>query len=184
MHAGTIRIEDADNTNIDFMLAVIVKEQCFSRAFAFIITGPHPDRIDIAMIVFRLWMHGRVAINFRCGGLENFRPGPLGQTQHIDRAMNAGFQRLDRIMLIVNRACRTGQIINLVNLEKNRHGHIMANKLKIGIGEEMGDIIFLATEKIIHADHICALRQQRLAEVRPQKAGPACYQNTSSEMFH
>ena len=126
MHARAIRIEDPRNFDVELMLPVIVKEQRLRAAFAFIVTRPRPDRVHIAPIAFFLRMDGRVAIDLRRRGLKNARFDPLGQPQHIDRAMDARFCRLNWVRLVMNRARRTGQIVDLVDFNEERKRHIMA----------------------------------------------------------
>ena len=111
-------------------------------------------------------MHGRVTIDLRCGCLKNLRACPFGKPQHIDRAVNTRLKRFHRIMLIVERAGRARQIVNFVNLQKDWHGHIMADKFKIGIAQQMRDIVFLPAKQIIHTDHIGPSCQKRLAQMR------------------
>ena len=50
--------------DVEIVLAVIIEEQRFSAAFAFIVARARADRIDVAPIAFRLWVNAWVAINF------------------------------------------------------------------------------------------------------------------------
>jgi hypothetical protein len=65
VHARAISIEDAGDADFKLVLPEIVEEQRLGAALAFIITGPWPNRIDIAAIAFGLWVYIRVAIDLR-----------------------------------------------------------------------------------------------------------------------
>jgi len=106
MHARAVGVEDSRHLDANAVLAMIVEEQGFRRALAFIVTGPQPQRIDVAPIGFRLRMNVRVAVDLAGRGLKNLGFDALGKTQHVDRAMHAGLQRLHRIELIVDRRRR------------------------------------------------------------------------------
>ena len=78
-------------------------------------------------------MDFRIAIDFRGRGLEDFRAGPLGEAEHIDRTMHAGLRRLDRVELVMDRGCRTGEVVDLVDLHEEREGHVVAHDLEARI---------------------------------------------------
>src|SRR5436190_3433063 len=50
VHARTVGVEDPHHADADLVLAVIIEEQGFGAAFALIITGARPDRIDVAPV--------------------------------------------------------------------------------------------------------------------------------------
>ena len=47
-------------------------------------------------------MDVRIAVDLAGRGLEDLGFDPLGQPQHVDRTMHAGFERLHRIELVMN----------------------------------------------------------------------------------
>ena len=63
VHARPIGVENTRNFNVEIMLAVIVEKERFGAAFAFIVASARADRVNIAPIAFRLWMHRGVAVN-------------------------------------------------------------------------------------------------------------------------
>ena len=99
------------------MLPVIVKKQCFRASFSFVVTGTWPDRINVTPVVLFLWMYRGIAIDFTGGRLEYPCLDAFGETQHVDCAMDAGLGRLHGVVLVMHRRSRTGQIIDLVNLD-------------------------------------------------------------------
>ena len=149
MHAGTIGVEDTRHADVQTILTVGVEKQRLSIPFAFIVTPPLADGIDVAPVSFGLWMDGGVAVHFRSGGLKNAHLGPLGQPQHVvDGAVHRSLGGLHRIVLIMNGRGRTGEIIDLVHLDIERE------------------------------DHVMALAYQAVAQVRADKSGAAGNQNT------
>src|SRR5439155_3031782 len=97
--------------------------------------------VYIAPVSFRLRMDLRVTINFRSRSLQNARMYPLGQTKHIDGAHHVGLDRLYRIVLIVNRRCRTREVINLIDFKENWLDHIVTRQIKPMIVEQMCNVL-------------------------------------------
>ena len=131
MHARAIGVEDAGHLDAHIVLAVIVEEQGLRATLAFVVAGTRADRIHIAPIGFDLGMDDRVAIHFRGRSLKDRNTQPLGEAQHVDRANDAGLGRLHRIELIVNRRSRTGEVVDFVDLDKERERHIVPHQLEI-----------------------------------------------------
>ena len=122
-------------TLIRARLAVIIEEQGFGAAFAFIITGARADRIDMAPVVLGLRMDGRVAIDFAGRGLQDFRLQALGEAQHVDGAMNGGLRGLNRIVLVLDRRGRAGEIVDFVDFDEQRESHVMAQEFEARISD-------------------------------------------------
>ena len=90
MHAGAVGVEYARHLDANAVLTMIIEEQGLGGAFAFIVAGARPERVDVAPVGFRLRMNVGVAVNFAGRSLEDLRLDALGQTQHVDRAVHAG----------------------------------------------------------------------------------------------
>jgi hypothetical protein len=56
----------------------------------------------------------------------------------------------------------------------------MAQQLEPRVGQQVPNIVLGAGEKIVHAQHVVSVRQQTLAQVRPEKTGAARNQNAAS----
>ena len=96
--------------------------------------------------------------------------------------MHAGFDGLDRIVLVVDGRGRTGQIVNGVHLHEQRKSHVVAHQLETPVVEQMFHILPIAAEKVVHAQHFAPLLQQAFAQVRTKKSGAAGHQNAGSGM--
>jgi hypothetical protein len=67
----------------------------------------------------------------------------------------------------------TRQIVDLVDFDIEREGHVMADKFKAMVIEQVIDVAARAGEKIIDADDAGAVLEQSLAKMRTQKSSPA-----------
>ena len=180
MHARAVGVEDAHDLDLQPVLAVIVEEQRFGAALALIIAGARTDRIDVAPIGFRLGMDSGIAIDLARRGLQDLRLEAFGQAQHVDGAVDGGFRRLHRIMLVMDRRRRTGEIVDLINLDIEREAHIVAHELEARMGVQVIDIALGAGEQIVDAQHFVALIEQPVGQVRSQEAGTACHEDPLS----
>src|SRR6185503_12966069 len=147
--------------------------QGFGDALAFIVTGAGPDGIDVAPVALGLRMHRGVAIHLGGRCLKNPGSEALGQHQHIHGAHHVRFDGLDRIVLIVNRRSRAGQVVNLVYVDEERLGHIVAERLELLVLEQVLDILPATGEEVIQAYDVVALCQEAFAEVGADEAGAA-----------
>ena len=118
-------------------------------------------------------MYFRVAIDFAGGRLQNFCLHTLGQAEHIDCTMNAGFGGLHRIVLVVDWRSRARQIVDFVHFNVERKGDVMANQFEMRIAEQMTNIVFTAGKEVIYAQYVVIAFQQFLAKVRTEKSRPA-----------
>src|ERR1044071_1154 len=174
MQPRAIGVEDARDAYVHIVLSMVVHHQSFGDTLAFIITTANPDRIDVSPVAFGLRMNLRVAINFGRGGLKNACVDALGQSQHVDRAHDRGLDRLNSIVLIMNRRGRTSEIINLVNFKQDRLNDIVAQQLEARVAEKMKDVFASPREEIVQADDLVPVQQQALAKMRADKTCAAC----------
>src|SRR6266550_8662168 len=121
-------------------------------------------------ILFRLRMHLRIPVYFRGRGLENSSADALGQPQHVDGSNDARLNGLDRVVLIMNRRRRAGQVIDLIDFEQDGFNHIVTHKFKTRIGHQVGDVLSTYREEIIETDKIVLLGQQALAKMRTEES--------------
>ena len=152
MHARPVGVEDARDLDVKPMLPVIVEKQGFGTAFAFVVTGARSVRIDVAPIILTLRMDGRVAVNLGGRCLENPAFEALGKAQHVDGPVHARLGRLHWIVLIVDGRGRASEVIDFVDFDIERKGHIVPQELKAGIADQMLDIPLGAGEEIVGAE--------------------------------
>ena len=108
-------------------------------------------------IVLGLRMDMRVAIHFRCRGLENLSLQALGKTQHIDCPVHASLRCLYGVMLVMDRRSWASQIVNLVDLHIERERDIVPDHLEIRVIEQRNDILARARKEVVDADNLVTL---------------------------
>src|SRR5436190_13276465 len=162
---------------------MIIHHQRFGDALAFIVAAAKPDRVNVAEIVLRLWMDQRVAVNFACRSLQNTRLYAFCQPEHIDHTHYTGLNGFDWIVLVVNWRSGTGKIIDLIDLEHYRFGHVVTNQFEILTVKKVRNILLAAGEKVVEADDLVALVQEPFAKMRADKARTACDQYSVQNAF-
>ena len=155
------------------VLAVVVEEQRLGAALALVVAGARADRVDVAPVVLGLRVDLGVAVDLAGRGLEDLRLGPLGQAQHVDRAVHAGLGGLHRVVLVVDRRGRAGQVVDLVDLDVEREGDVVAHQLEVRVVQQVDDVVLGAGEEVVDAQHVVAVGQQAVAQVRAEEAGAA-----------
>ena len=68
--------------------------------------------------------------------------------------MHAGLSGLHRVEPVVNGRCRTGQVVDLVHLDIEGKGHIVAHQLKVRMVEQMGDVVFGSGKEVVKANDL------------------------------
>src|SRR3569833_1984909 len=180
MHARAVCIEDACDLDLAAMHASIVEHQRFCRPLALIITGARPCRTDMAGICLGLRVHLGIAIDFACGRLEDagrFLPCQLEQVQ---RPKNAGFHRADRILLIMRRRGRAGEIVDPVErpLDAKWFPYIMFDEAEVWMIQQGADVPHGSSVKIVQADDAVSPPEERVANMRTDEAGAPGNQST------
>jgi hypothetical protein len=85
---------------------------------------------------------------------------------------------LDRVVLVVDGRGGAGQVVDLVHLEVERMGHVVADQFEVGLIEQVVDVGLLAGEEVVEADDVVALLDESIAQVRAEEPGAAGDENT------
>jgi hypothetical protein len=85
----------------------------------------------------------------------------------------AGLGGLHGVVLVMDGRGRTGQIVDLIDLEIDWEGHIVPDEFKMFLFEQMFDVAARTGEKIVEANDVGAFRQQSFAQMRAEKSGTA-----------
>ena len=110
-------------------------------------------------------MNRGVAIDFAGRRLEDLAAEPLSEPQHVNRSVDRGLGRLHWVVLVVDRRCRAGQIVDLVDLNIERKCYVMSYKFEVRQALKMRDIAFGAGEKVVDAKDFVSLLEQAVDEV-------------------
>jgi hypothetical protein len=57
----------------------------------------------------------------------------------------------------MHRAGRTGQVVNLIHLQKDGLHHVVPDELKAVVRHQVPDVVLAAGEEIVQADHLMPL---------------------------
>ena len=139
------------------VLAVIVEEQRFGAALAFVVAGARADRVDVAPIFLGLRMRHRIAIDLAGRGLQDPAFQPLGEAEHVDRAVHRCLHRLDRVVLVMDRRSRTGEVVDLVDLDIEREADVVPQELEARVHVHMVEVALGRRKQIVDADHLMAV---------------------------
>ena len=164
-HARTVGIENTDDTNIDAILAMIVKEERLSRALPLVIAGAQSNGIHVPPIGFGLRMNIGITIDLGGGGLEDACLDPLGKAKAVDGTDHGGLHGLNGIVLIMRWRSRASEIVDAVYLELERVNNVVANEFEAGIPQEVLDIGLSPSEEIIKANDFMPLLDEAVAKM-------------------
>lgn len=122
-------------------------------------------------------MHLGVSIDLTGRGLEHLGLTPLGHAEHVDGPGDRGLHGLDGIVLIVPWSSRTGEIVDLINLEPERMNDVVPEQFKVSAAKQVGNVCLLAGKEVVSTDDIMSLLDQPFAEVTAKEAGTAGDEN-------
>ena len=105
-------------------------------------------------------MNDWIAIDLTGGGLQDPGAGALGQSQHIDGAMDARLGRGNGVELIVDRRGRASKVVDFVNLHVKRERDIVAYQFKAWIAQVMRNVVPDAGIEIVKAQDIVAFAHE------------------------
>lgn len=77
---------------------------------------------------------------------------------------------MNRVMLIVNRACGAGHVEDAVNLKVDGEGDVVPYQLEPGMVQKVFNISFCAGEEVVKANDVVTLIDEPVDKVRAKKA--------------
>lgn len=79
--------------------------------------------------------------------------------------MHASFGGLHRVVLIMDRTSRAGQIKDLVNFDVKWKCNVVSHELEAWVTQEMGHIVLATSVKIVDAQNIITASDKAVAEM-------------------
>lgn len=73
--------------------------------------------------------------------------------------------------------CRASEVVDLIDLEFEWLGDVVADELKIRVIEQVHDIAFAAREEVVEADDFVTFVEKSLAKMRTKESGATGDQN-------
>ena len=91
--------------------------------------------------------------------------------------MHRGLGGLHRIVAVVDRRRRAGQVPDLVGFDVQRERHVMADEFEPGVVVQVIDVALGPGEQVVHANDLVALAEQAVDQVRSEEPGATCHQH-------
>jgi len=152
---------------------MIIEEKGFGTPLPLIITSSWANGVYASEIGLRLGVNCGISIHLRSGGLEDSCLEAFSESQHVNGTMDIDLGGLNRVVLVMNRRCRAGEVINSIHLDVKGKSYVMAKKFKKRILQKMLNISLRSGVKVIHADNVLSILEKALAEMRTQKTCPS-----------
>jgi hypothetical protein len=175
MHAGTVGIEDTRDLDLKAMLAMVVEEKSLGAAFALVVARANANWVHPTPIVLALRMDLGVTVNLTRRRLEYATAQAFGKAKHVDGAVYRGLGRLHRVVLIGDGRGWTGKVVDFVNLDIERKGNVVAQKLEVCVITQVLNVPPIACEEIVDTDDFMTMRDQPVDQMRAKKSGAAGY---------
>ena len=147
------------------------------HALALVVAGTLSDRIDVAEVVFGLWMDERVSVHLGRARVDDPAASRARVLDEAQRAKHARGQRCIRIGLVVHRGRRAGQVKDDLGVGVKRLADVTDLEMKSRVAVGVLEVAEVAGHQIIEADDLEALSQEPIDEVRADEAGRSCYQH-------
>ena len=174
-HARPVGVEDPGDAGIHALLAVVGHRQRLGVALRLVVDAAWADRVDVAPVGLRLGVHLRVAVDLARRGDQEARALELRQAEHVVRPVGADLERVQRQAQVVDRAGRAREVEDEVDalLDEEGLGDVVVDEEELVAVVQMFDVLQRPRVEVVDADDAVALRQEVVAEMRPEEARPA-----------
>jgi len=173
-HPCAVSVEYPGDPRIEAVVTVICHGHRFREAFRLIVDTPRPDGVDVSPVIFGLGVNKRISVTLRRGGKQKLRSLRLSQAQGLVGPERPHLQCLDRQPEVVDRARRRGEMQDVVDPALHVYilGHVVLDKRKPLVSEEMGDIVHVARDQVVHADDVMSFFDKKSQRWLPRKPAP------------
>ncbi len=163
-------------------MAVVRHGDGLGEALGFVVDPSGAHRVDVAPVGFGLWVDKRIAIAFRCRGEQEASSLGFGEAEGLVGAERPDLEGLDGQLEIVDGRCRGGEVQHKIQPARNvdEVGHIMLDKDEPIAAEKMLDILEVAGDEVVHADHIEPLFEESFAQMRAEESRASGHQRPLS----
>jgi hypothetical protein len=146
-----------------------------AKAFGFVVDAARADGVDVAPVGFGLGMDQRVAVAFGRGGEEESGVFGLGEAEGVVGAERADLEGLDGELEIIDGAGRRGEMEDVIDGagEVDELGDVVVDEVEVLVAGEMGDVVGIAGDEVVHGDDAMALGEESVDEMGAEEAGAA-----------
>ena len=120
-------------------------------------------------------MHERIAVALARRGEEKARAFGLGQAERVVRAERADFQRRDRVLEVIDRRGRRGEVEDEIHVVRQEDvvRDVVLDEAVVLVAREVLDVRALPGDEIVDPDDAMPFREQPVREMRAEKSGAA-----------
>ena len=173
-HPRAVGVEDPHDGRVDALLAVVGHRQGLGVALGLVVDAARADRVHVAPVALGLRVDLRVAVDLGGRGDQEAGAVQLREPQRVVRAVGADLQRLQRQPQVVDRRRRGGEVVDEVDGLVDEEG---LDDVRVDVPElraaDVLDVRERAGLEVVDADDAIASRQQLVADMRSEEAGPA-----------
>jgi hypothetical protein len=83
--------------------------------------------------------------------------------------------------LVVNGGRGTGEVVDLVDFDVEREGHVVPDELEVRLAQKVRDVVLGPGEEIVDTQDVVTSGDQALAQVRAEKTGSSGHQDSLSQ---
>ena len=174
-HPRPVRVEDPHDAGVDPVGAPVGHGQRLGEPLGLVVHAARADRVDVPPVGLRLRVHLRVAVRLRGGGQHVAGALLPGQAERVQRADRADLHRVDRQPQVVHRRGRRGEVQHQVDVAGDVHvvGDVGLHQPERADADQVRDVARVAGDEVVQAEHVPAVVQQPLAQVRAEEPGTA-----------
>src|SRR5579863_1178250 len=166
LHARPVGIEDAHDTRVHVVIAMIGHGHGLAEALGFIVNRTRTDGIYVAPIGFFLRMFQRIAVTLRGRRDQVFCPILARYIQSMKSAQRTNLQSLDSVFRVIDWAGWTGEmeyVIDLATVEGLVNVELL--EFKSGVVVQVFKVGLPPGQQVIYGDDRITLTQQRVTQV-------------------
>jgi hypothetical protein len=157
----------------------------FGKTLRFVVNTANTDRIHVTPVGLFLRVLKRIAVTLRRGRCEELRVFRSGKAEHFVSAECANLEYLNRYAFEIDRARRTGEVENEIDVTGyvNVFGDIVFDKPEPIVSKKMLDVCEITRDEIVEADHLMPLREHGVTQMRTDESSAARYDYTHVHPF-
>src|SRR5439155_13089249 len=179
-HPGSERIEDANDADVDAVVAVVRHRHRLGEPLGLVVHAAWSDRVDVTPVVLGLRVDLRVDVHLAGGRQQEAGTLGLGQAERLVGSEASDLQRLDRVLQVVDRGGRTGEVEHRVDRPGDMDvvGDVVVDEREPGSAHEVLDVVEVAGDEVVDRDDLVATIEQRTGEMGPEEAGTTCHDDS------
>src|SRR5262249_16834055 len=147
------------------ILARVGHGERLGAALALVVAGAWTDRVHVTPVGLGLRVLLWVAVDLARRSDEDARVDLARHVEHVERAVDRGADGPHRIALVVDRRRGAGEVIDLVDLDDDGLGDVVADELEATLAEEGLDALARAGEEVVEANDLIAVGEEAPAEM-------------------